>query len=829
MTKPILWLGPAEDIDADYDPLLGRSVKEPAPQTSATSVSTLAPDQSVFDDPESLARAPQSRPVEPSFQESVKPEPEPEPLTVAEFGPEPVPETVQAEQVATVAPPEPDAPIDYRHNNEAIPERILPPEAEALSPSEATPIVQTTEPEKPKSFLTRLFTSKPAVAAGAAGAAIAATPLVSRAAEETDDIWARIATDAQAKPEPTQDMDETAIEPTDALAVDAAPLAPPSEAELDAGLVSEPEPEAALAPAVEDFEATTTEVEPQAATADSVDAGAPALVASEVEETSVAVESDPVVIEPPPEPPPGPVEAEAEADAEPIDTPEAVEAPAADPVQIEASNIAEPEPSASDFAAEPGPADAEAVPVDVAEALPEPAENPAPIEVTEEAPAEALEALLAPVAAVAGTVAAATHPFSRAFNADKFWTVGDDMPNDQAAKPSLTSIEEVDESDSELASINPVKHDAETNPDARADITAEPVLRVGSDDRPLRHNEDQFVPADTTSEAARAERPARPAGQKRRRKKKQKKNYVGAFFGTFVFGIALIMTLVSSLSALGYPFDLMSSYRWYWVILAVASTAIWGVTRGWKMVAASFAVIGLNLLVTVPASGVAPAGGKMAAVIGWANVNENPDALARVIKDADAKGATLIMLAEAPPTVFQPPAGWALIEAPVANDPTAIAVLSKGSWRAVTVPGEPTMARPPAGDITVIGVHPHDAQKGRRSTPIRDALINRAGARAGIQEGPTVVVGDFNAAPWDRAMRQFREYGKITRVRCGGWAAGTYNQVFGLVSVATDHAYVRDVKVTHCQLGAGLPGGNHKPIWLYVAPQALNPDGTAPQ
>ena len=128
------------------------------------------------------------------------------------------------------------------------------------------------------------------------------------------------------------------------------------------------------------------------------------------------------------------------------------------------------------------------------------------------------------------------------------------------------------------------------------------------------------------------------------------------------------------------------------------------------------------------------------------------------------------------------------------------------------------MARPEAGDLTIIGVHPQDAQKGRRRTPLRDALINRAGTRAGIQEGPTVVVGDFNAAPWDKAMSQFRKYGNVTRVRCGGWAASTLTQAFGLIGVATDHAYVRDVTVTHCQLGNALSGGNHRPIWLYIKP-----------
>jgi hypothetical protein len=332
----------------------------------------------------------------------------------------------------------------------------------------------------------------------------------------------------------------------------------------------------------------------------------------------------------------------------------------------------------------------------------------------------------------------------------------------------------------------------------------------------------QTAQPDTPADVLAAAAP--PVARRPRRRKRQKKNYVGAFFGTFFFGVATIMTLVSYLDAFGYPFDLIASYRWYWVTLGVLAAAIWGVSRGWIMVAASFLVIGANLFVTVPASGNGPVGGKMAAaVIGWANVNAQPQALARVFKDADAKGATLLMVAEAPPSVFQPPAGWSLIEAPVANDPTAIAVLSKGSWRAATVPGEPTMARPPAGDITIIGLHPQNADKGRRNTPARDELINRGGARAGIQDGPTVVLGDFSAAPWSRDMRQFREYGNVTRVRCGGWVAGTYDQLFGLISVATDHAYVRDVKVTHCRLGAALPGGHHKPIWLYVAPQAATP------
>ena len=400
--------------------------------------------------------------------------------------------------------------------------------------------------------------------------------------------------------------------------------------------------------------------------------------------------------------------------------------------------------------------------------------------------------------------------FQNAFNADKFWAI----PTIQ--KPSAPA-----DTLAETATVAPLdvpdlsQKPPESSGEAVVETSDAAAQRLGD------------VSLDAVTPQA-AQRP-RASTNGKRRKKKVKKNYIGAFVGTFLFGVAALMTAVSTAAPFGYPFDMVSSYRWYWVILAVVAAGIWGLTRGWKMVIASFAVMGVNLFVTVPATGNAPSGGNNAtAVIGWANVAGNTNALSRVFKDADKKKATLLMLAEAPQSVFAPPAGWTLIEAPIAGDPTAIAVLSKTNWRAATVPGEPTIARPPSGELTIIGVHPHDANKGRRRTPMRDALINRAGTRAGIQDGPTVVLGDFNAAPWDSAMGQFREYGNVTRVRCGGWAGATLTQAFGLIGVATDHAFVRDVTVAHCQLGASLTGGNHRPIWLYVAPKPPEASDVAP-
>jgi hypothetical protein len=422
------------------------------------------------------------------------------------------------------------------------------------------------------------------------------------------------------------------------------------------------------------------------------------------------------------------------------------------------------------------------------------------------------EASATPIEEVPEIASGGVHAFQKAFNAEQFWKL-------EQAKTKPDALEadgDVGIEDTAEANLAPVPRPVEPS----APETPEAIEVEQTDVAPI-----EAAPASEIENAGEPFLAAAPAPMRRKkRRKKAKKSYVGAFLGTFFFGTALMMTLISSAADLGYPFDLMSSYRWYWVFLAVVAAGIFGVTRGWLMVLASFGVMGLNLFVTIPASGDEPVGGKTAtAVIGWANVSGQPEALAEMFKQADQRQVSLMMIAQAPSSVLTPPAGWTLIEAPLAGDPTAIAVLSKGSWRAATVPGEPTMARPAAGDLTIIGVHPQDALKGRRSTPKRDELINRAGTRAGIQTGPTIVLGDFNAAPWDRAMRRFREFGNVERVRCGGFAGGTYSQAFGLVGVATDHAYVRDVRVTHCRLGATLPGGPHKPIWLYVSPQVTEP------
>jgi hypothetical protein len=791
MTKPILWLGPLEELDADFDPLLGRSATQAPPQVrTSTPKPALDPSRSVFDDP--VAESPNlAVPAPPVFdaqpdqndtdlndtggsvsQRDAAPAPVApynleEPLQRSSFD-DGLPEEQETNISDEVADeplhsaqglgPEPVSATDFTHNNEPIPARqdVAAPVSALSAHEPELDVPSAQEPVVPKkSFFASLFSSRDI------------TPADTRESASINDIWAK--STAEPNPEPEVEIEGDVEAQTEAEIT----LVPPNEP-------PETVPYAANTPLRgrniwADIDTTADDERPAQ------------IIPSEPEPLAVLE---------------GEIVGEDTIDSETIsvDTRETA-------AMLEAAE----DGSVAENLADTSPLEPDAI---IA---------PEPLELNEGQP----EAELAPQI-VAQPEATSSSPFQNAFNADQFWALprGANPPEPLVqgpeAEPELQSPEahapelQVPESED----LVPAQALPDGDGVGALDATATPALEMPPEatEPPVALPQEEPAPAIAASKA-------RPATTGKRRKRKVKKNYVGAFLGTSLFMFALVMTMVSGISALGYPFDMISSYRWYWVILSVLAAGIFGLSRGWKMVAASFIVMAANLFVTVPATGKAPSGGNTAtAVVGWANVAGNSDALARIFKDAEKKKATLLMLAEAPQSVFTPPAGWTLIEAPVAGDPTAIAVLSNSTWRAVTVPGEPTMARPAAADLTIIALHPHDALKWKRSTPIREAQINRAGTRAGYQEGPTVVLGDFNASPWDSAITQFRSYGNVTRVRCGGWAGSTLTQAFGFIGVATDHAFVRDVKVTHCQLGNPLTGGNHKPIWLYVAPQAAKPE-----
>ena len=379
---------------------------------------------------------------------------------------------------------------------------------------------------------------------------------------------------------------------------------------------------------------------------------------------------------------------------------------------------------------------------------------------------------------------------------------------------------------------------ADTKPDQQAapeleqeaDIAPEPVASVDAETMDELPPALEAAPVATTSAPAaqRIERTTGPSRAAQRRanmkrspigRRKALQKLAATVAGTTLFAFALFFTMLSFLAPLGYPFDAVSSYRWYWTLLALAAGISWAIGRGRNMMIASALVGLINLMVIVPSLGAGPKGGQISnAVVAWANVAGDDKALEKVLGEAERQKAGLILVAKAPQSILTPPQGWNVIERPNFADPTSIAVLSRGRWQSSTIPGEPTIARTAAGDLTIIATLPPPSKGGKEVGAARESQLNRAAVRAGDQEGPVAVLGDFGVAPWDGAMSQFRKYGNVTRVRCGGFMGTTVSQAFGLIGVAHDHAYVRDVKVTHCRLGGPLNSGGHRAIYLYLAP-----------
>jgi hypothetical protein len=404
-----------------------------------------------------------------------------------------------------------------------------------------------------------------------------------------------------------------------------------------------------------------------------------------------------------------------------------------------------------------------------------------------------------------------------------------------AALPEATADEDViaPASDTELAS-EAVANDRPPDQTSDANETPARPAPAGADGQPApaaRNKARQRPTLDLpsrrgkgTARPAQARRSRRPQTGKAKRPVRRTPAWV--LFGGFVtFAVSLMLIAASMAAPLSNAFHTISVFLWYWAGMAVASAAIWAVGRRWVMTIASLVLTAFALYFLVPASGVGSVKAPTAHTIGWVNLQGSQDALTEVLKDAEAEKVDLMILAELPQGFAAPPPGWSMIEQPMPGDPQALAVLSKGNWRAVTVKDEPTMARPLDNAVTVIAVNASGGADGSRSNPGRQSEINRAAARAGDQDTAAIAVGDFGEPAWTQQMRQFAEYSGGQRLRCGGWLGATFSRFGGLFGWSADHAFIINGTATKCKIGGGLPGTNHRPLWIGV-PAA--PAGTSP-
>src|SRR5690606_5635313 len=80
-------------------------------------------------------------------------------------------------------------------------------------------------------------------------------------------------------------------------------------------------------------------------------------------------------------------------------------------------------------------------------------------------------------------------------------------------------------------------------------------------------------------------------------------------------------------------------------------------------------------------------------------------------------------------------------------------------------------------------------------------------------EGPVVLAGDFNAAPWTAPLRQL---GQQQQLASGPWPPATWPVRLGPLGVPIDNMFTRGgAQLLSLRAGDNI-GSNHRPLWAEI-------------
>ena len=95
--------------------------------------------------------------------------------------------------------------------------------------------------------------------------------------------------------------------------------------------------------------------------------------------------------------------------------------------------------------------------------------------------------------------------------------------------------------------------------------------------------------------------------------------------------------------------------------------------------------------------------------------------------------------------------------------------------------------RLPGGDeVGFIGLHPQPPLAWSQPTTMRDAHLHQAALLAREADVPTIIAGDFNAVPWERATRRAMRIGQLLDPRVGRGLFPTYDTKSYLITWPLD-------------------------------------------
>lgn len=286
---------------------------------------------------------------------------------------------------------------------------------------------------------------------------------------------------------------------------------------------------------------------------------------------------------------------------------------------------------------------------------------------------------------------------------------------------------------------------------------------------------------------------------------------------------------VSSLAALfgltAWPFDVAASFL-------VPSFAVSLILAGVMLARRHFVVASVSAAVAA-AAGVTlapfasdiplpltPRVGTTIVHVAHANLFLNGAAAERLSAWPAARDADVISLTELPKdvaavkSVFRDHPYWLESKTPGRRK---AALFSRTPLRLVSDTGGVLVADTEIGNaaIRIITLHPPPPLTPGAAN-WRNGEIKQAMAEGAMDDGPAVVVGDFNATPWSPVLNRAAHSVKFHRVSGGVWRS-TWLTRFPLFGLTLDNIYVsQDVERRGVRVGPFI-GSDHRPISAEIA------------
>ncbi len=299
---------------------------------------------------------------------------------------------------------------------------------------------------------------------------------------------------------------------------------------------------------------------------------------------------------------------------------------------------------------------------------------------------------------------------------------------------------------------------------------------------------------------------------------------------------AALLTVVAFFGRWWWGFDVVSSFRPQYLAVLAASGLALGAVASWPVGLALLLAAVPNLAVVVPlylASGPAAApdaptleivsfnvqasNRQKAEIMAW--VHEEDADLAFIIEssfeweDAAERAGIPYTIAERVPIgrVF---GLTLLVRDGVEVESRQLLVGDRGAVEVTTRLGDTP--------VSVLAIHPRSPVSKARADK-RNQYLQLVTTWARDQEGPVVVIGDFNATPWSSSFRRLTAGARLRNSQVGYGLQPSFPSGWGPLMIPIDHAlHSPELAIVDRRTGPAL-GSDHRPLIVSVAPTGGNP------